>query len=140
LGPNFSTKIQFLKGVDSGCCFVEMSSEADIEKALLKNGEKIHDCPIFVQRSNKGILTSETGQKFALNINTVRNASQISLDKPINKKKLVKTNELSPTAPEFYPTISQYTNMSKKKVQNLHYLIHRMMILLLPYKMRKNII
>lgn len=37
------------------------------------------------------------------------------MDNPINQKKLVKTNELSPTAPEFYPTISQYTNMSKKK-------------------------
>lgn len=100
-------KVQFLKGVDNGSCFVEFESQKDVERALEKNGSKIGEVVITVGRSS-GALVSESGQKFTFTVAT-RNApgmpgTILSKNENESKSPLKGTNELNHMAPEFKPT------------------------------------
>eukprot|EP01117_Protostelium_nocturnum_P016513 TRINITY_DN6546_c0_g1_i1.p1 TRINITY_DN6546_c0_g1~~TRINITY_DN6546_c0_g1_i1.p1 ORF type:complete len:898 (-),score=373.95 TRINITY_DN6546_c0_g1_i1:47-2740(-) len=116
IGSDFSQKVQFLKGLDSGCCFVEMDSPKDVDSALEKNGQILNGNKVLVQRP-QGILTTGTGQRYAFNPKIIKNSKAGPIGPPSSSQQSFNNNNnagmrgLNPVAPEFRPYIpSNVTN------------------------------
>lgn len=106
--PSFNHLIQFLRGPDNGCCFVQFETKADVQKALARNGANLGNNEITVSLPF-GLQTSESGQRFAFNPqsrNIARDAPPTAIlfgKEAIGLRIGQGIGGLNPVAPEFRP-------------------------------------
>jgi len=91
--------------VDAGCWFVEFKTEEDVIRATERNGTLIGDAPVEVAR-HVGMLTSNSGQKFALNARMIGRSKSPAFP---SLKQLAVQNlpEHQPEPPSFIPPTTE---------------------------------